>query len=163
MPSVSVTKSAGLKSLISSHSPLASLAENNGCFNLIVVRLSTETSRRRRYIVSSSLAFSITSAARLSASIYLSPIFAQHSSGRAITSYKPYFISGPKTTALFDGIVHGVVVHITTSEPLSSASSLSVTLNLTQIVKLSLSWYSISASANAVFSIGDHITGFEPW
>ena len=72
-------------------------------------------------------------------------------------------MSGPKTTALFEGMVQGVVVQITTSAPLSSLSSLSVTLNFTQIVKLSLSWYSTSASAKAVFSTGDHITGLDPW
>ena len=65
-------------------------------------------------MVSSSLAFSITPSAKLSANMYRSPIFAQHSSGREITSYKPYFMSGPKTTALFDGMVQGVVVQITT-------------------------------------------------
>jgi hypothetical protein len=38
-----------------------------------------------------------------------------------------------------------------------------VTSNGTQTASVWRSWYSTSASASAVFSTGDHITGFEPW
>ena len=44
----------------------------------------------------------------------------------------------------------------------SSGSAKSTTGNFTQIVNDSLSWYSTSASASAVCSTGDHMTGFEP-
>ena len=60
------------------------------------------------------------------------------------------------------GIVHGVVVQITTEAPSRSPSSVSVIGNFTQIVGEVFSWYSTSASASAVFSTDDHITGFEP-
>ncbi len=64
-------------------------------------------------------------------------------------------------------MVQGVVVQITTAAPSSSpakpliAGAL-ITGNRTQIVVLVWSWYSISASASAVFSTGDHITGRSP-
>ena len=57
-------------------------------------------------------------------------------------------------------MVHGVVVQMTTFAPSKAPF---VIINLTQIVGLLCSRYSISASAKAVFSTGDHITGFEPW
>ena len=41
-------------------------------------------------------------------------------------------------------------------------NSLEINGNLTHMVLLWCSLYSISASARAVFSTGDHITGFEP-
>ena len=119
-------------------------------------------SQSRRNIDVSSRAWPKTSSAKLSERIKRSPILAQHSSGRPITSYRPYEISAPYTTALFDGIVQGVVVQMTTLAESSVASPVPTTLNFTHTVKLSLSWYSTSASARAVFSIGDHITGFDP-
>ena len=78
---------------------------------------------------------------------------------------------GPKATARFCGIVHGVVVQITTRAPSRSVrmqpssgvnSCCATTGKPTQIMWLVWSWYSTSASASAVCSTGDHITGFEP-
>ena len=66
-----------------------------------------------------------------------------------------------KQTARLPGMVQGVVVQITT-EASARASSPDTTGNLTQIVSDSWSWYSTSASARAVFSTTDHITGLEP-
>ena len=57
------------------------------------------------------------------------------------------------------GIVHGVVVQITTE---SSEPADSWTGNFTQIMGEFRSWYSTSASARAVRSTGLHITGLEP-
>ena len=59
-------------------------------------------------------------------------------------------------------MVQGVVVQITTLGAADSASDPSTTGNFTQIVGLTWSWYSTSASASAVRSTGLHITGFEP-
>jgi hypothetical protein len=71
------------------------------------------------------------------------------------------------STALLDGMVQGVVVQITTGMRKDRrrvwSRALGVTRNFTQIGEAWLSWYSTSASASAVFSTGDHITGFEPW
>ena len=58
-------------------------------------------------------------------------------------------------------MVQGVVVQITTWAS-ASASGPWANGNFTQIVGLTWSWYSTSASASAVFSTGDHITGLEP-
>ena len=66
---------------------------------------------------------------------------------------------GLKATARFCGIVQGVVVQITTEAPPKVSPT---GLNRTQIVWLVWSLYSTSASASAVFSTGDHITGFDP-
>ncbi len=80
-------------------------------------------------------------------------------------------------------MVQGVVVQITTLAPIRSAAARlwsapaqsssspsamgasppDTTGKGTQIVWLLWSWYSTSASASAVFSTGDHMTGFEPW
>ena len=64
--------------------------------------------------------------------------------------------------ARFAGIVHGVVVQIITDVFTSLFSSEEITGNFTKIVIDLCSLYSISASANAVFSTVDHITGLEP-
>ena len=68
------------------------------------------------------------------------------------------------------GMVHGVVVQMTmdgvawrkASRSSGWSSVAPVTGNLTQIVGLLCSCYSISASARAVRSTGDHMTGLEP-
>src|SRR5690606_38316778 len=68
------------------------------------------------------------------------------------------------------GMVHGVVVQITTDGVAARNDSSSsgcpslapVTGNLTHTVGLTCGWYSISASARAVRSTGDHITGLDP-
>ena len=59
-------------------------------------------------------------------------------------------------------MVQGVVVQITTELSANNAIGVSTTGKRTQIVVLVWSWYSISASARAVFSTGDHITGRRP-
>ena len=64
--------------------------------------------------------------------------------------------------ARFAGIVHGVVVQIRTEAPSRSPSRVRTIGNRTQIVVEVFSWYSTSASASAVLSTADHITGFEP-
>ena len=56
-------------------------------------------------------------------------------------------------------MVHGVVVQMTIEAPSSGPPS---SLNRTNTVSLVRSWYSISASASAVFSTGDHMTGRRP-
>jgi hypothetical protein len=58
-------------------------------------------------------------------------------------------------------MVQGVVVQITTAPP-AATSGPSITGNFTQIVGLTWSWYSTSASARAVRSTGLHITGLAP-
>ena len=68
----------------------------------------------------------------------------------------------PAATARLPGMVQGVVVQITTAAPCNSGSGAWITGKRTQIVVLVWSWYSISASARAVFSTGDHITGRSP-
>jgi hypothetical protein len=60
------------------------------------------------------------------------------------------------------GIVHGVVVQITAWAPTSSGIGDSVISNATSIWVEVMSSYSTSASASAVFSTGDHITGLAP-
>ena len=45
----------------------------------------------------------------------------------------------------------------------SGKSWAEATRNGTQTWWLVWSWYSTSASASAVFSTGDHMTGFDPW
>ncbi len=86
---------------------------------------------------------------------------------------------GPKQIARFCGRVQGVVVQIRTVVPSSTAAFSAVakdppalfatptagdstTPNFTQTASTCRSWYSTSASASAVFSTGDHITGFDP-
>ena len=64
--------------------------------------------------------------------------------------------------ARFAGMVHGVVVQITTKAPSRSPSSVSTMGKRTCTVGEVFSWYSTSASASAVFSTEDHMTGFEP-
>ncbi len=64
--------------------------------------------------------------------------------------------------ARLPGIVQGVVVQITTDAPTRSCAGADKTGKRTQIVVEVWSWYSISASASAVFSTGDHITGRRP-
>ena len=64
-------------------------------------------------------------------------------------------------------MVQGVVVQMTIAAPWSSSAGTPsagalMTGKRTQIVVLVWSWYSISASASAVFSTGDHITGRSP-
>src|ERR1700675_2702451 len=71
-------------------------------------------------------------------------------------------MSGPAATARLPGMVQGVVVQITTYAPSSSLTGARRIGKRTQIVVLVWSWYSISASASAVFSTGDHITGRKP-
>ena len=71
-------------------------------------------------------------------------------------------MSSPKAIALFPGIVQGVVVQITTDAFNKSGSFDSKIGNFTYIQVDLCSLYSISASANAVFSTVDHITGLEP-
>src|SRR3569623_2121641 len=74
-----------------------------------------------------------------------------------------YSISGPYAKAWFTGIVHGVVVQITACAPTSSgAFGASTISNATSICVDTTSSYSTSASASAVFSTGDHITGLAP-
>ena len=60
------------------------------------------------------------------------------------------------------GIVQGVVVQITKYVSLSKIPLPSLTWNFTKIVGLLISWYSISASANADSLDGDQYTGFNP-
>src|ERR1041384_8365409 len=60
------------------------------------------------------------------------------------------------------GIVHGVVVHAIAYAPTNSGIGLSTISNATSIWVETMSSYSISASASAVFSTGDHITGLAP-
>ena len=57
-------------------------------------------------------------------------------------------------------MVQGVVVQMTTDAPASPPSP--STGKRTNTVSLVRSWYSISASASAVRSTGDHITGRRP-
>jgi hypothetical protein len=64
--------------------------------------------------------------------------------------------------ARLPGSVHGVVVQMTTLALTSSPTVLSRTGNFTHTVSLVWSSYSTSASASAVFSTTDHITGLEP-
>ena len=64
-----------------------------------------------------------------------------------------------KAIARLPGMVQGVVVQMTAK---ASFGSPFTTLNFTKIVGESFSWYSTSASARAVFSTTDHMTGFEP-
>src|ERR1700686_1619915 len=71
-------------------------------------------------------------------------------------------MSSPAATARLPGIVQGVVVQITTDAPTRSFVGDDSTGKRTQIVVDVWSWYSISASASAVFSTGDHITGRRP-
>jgi len=59
-------------------------------------------------------------------------------------------------------MVQGVVVQITIDAPSSPATGLRRTGKRTQTVSDLCSWYSISASASAVFSTTDHITGRAP-
>ena len=59
------------------------------------------------------------------------------------------------------GIVQGVVVQMMMSAS-TTASGPFTTGNFTQIVGETWSRYSTSASASAVCSTGDHITGLEP-
>ena len=77
------------------------------------------------------------------------------------TSYKPYSNLEENAKALLAGIVHGVVVQIKIFASLKSSAPFKIG-KLTQIVGEACSRYSTSASANAVFSTTDHITGFEP-
>src|SRR6516162_1487646 len=71
-------------------------------------------------------------------------------------------MAAPAAIARLPGIVQGVVVQITTDAPISACTGADRTGKRTQIVVLEWSWYSISASASAVFSTGDHITGRSP-
>src|SRR3954454_15794993 len=71
-------------------------------------------------------------------------------------------MSSPAAMARLPGIVHGVVVQIATDAPTRSLAGEDSTGKRTQIVADVWSWYSISASASAVFSTGDHITGRNP-
>ena len=64
-------------------------------------------------------------------------------------------------TARLPGRVQGVVVQIATAAP-RAASGPRTTGKRTNTVVDSRSRYSISASARAVRSTGDHITGFAP-
>ena len=65
--------------------------------------------------------------------------------------------------ARLPGRVQGVVVQMTTLAPMKASPSRSfVTGKATHTVSLTWSSYSTSASASAVFSTTDHITGFEP-
>ena len=77
------------------------------------------------------------------------------------TSNKPYSNWDENANALLAGIVHGVVVQIKILAPLKSLSPFKIG-KLTHIVGDACSRYSTSASAKAVFSTTDHITGFEP-
>lgn len=60
------------------------------------------------------------------------------------------------------GIVQGVVVQITTRAAARSPSAPDRIGKATNTVSLTCSSYSTSASASAVFSTTDHITGLEP-
>ena len=69
----------------------------------------------------------------------------------------------PAAMARLPGMVQGVVVQITTAAPASSGHAApgppgSAPRSCVQV----WSWYSTSASASAVFSTGDHITGRRP-
>ena len=66
-----------------------------------------------------------------------------------------------KQIARLPGIVQGVVVQMTTEAPARWGGPL-FTGNFAQIVSDSWSKYSTSASASAVRSTTDHMTGFEP-
>ncbi|TCQ00092.1 hypothetical protein C8J46_102233 [Sphingomonas sp. PP-F2F-A104-K0414] len=80
-----------------------------------------------------------------------------------VTLHTAYSISGPWLSAWFTGIVHGVVVQITAKAPTNSgALGASTISNATSICVETMSSYSTSASASAVFSTGDHITGLAP-
>ena len=72
-------------------------------------------------------------------------------------------MSSPYATARLPGMVQGVVVQITTEAPSTSgAAGAHSTGKRAQSVGETWSWYSISASASAVFSTGLHITGLSP-
>ena len=64
--------------------------------------------------------------------------------------------------ARLPGMVQGVVVQITTEAPDSSECPGWRIGKATKIVVDVWSWYSTSASASAVFSTTDHITGLAP-
>ena len=68
-------------------------------------------------------------------------------------------MSAPAASARLPGMVQGVVVQITADVPASGPSRMG---KRTHTVSLRCSWYSISASASAVFSTTDHITGRRP-
>ena len=64
--------------------------------------------------------------------------------------------------ARLPGSVQGVVVQMTTEASSSSGTAGAETGNFTQTVVEVWSWYSTSASARAVFSTTDHMTGLAP-
>ena len=79
-----------------------------------------------RQVPEAAFAARITSSASLSASASLSPVFTHGSNAKPCsmlsTSYRPYVIDGEYEIARFPGIVHGVVVQITTETFRSSAT-----------------------------------------
>src|SRR5262245_6841566 len=108
--------------------------------------------------------------------MYFSPTLAQFPPGACVTSYSPYASFELKQIARLPGIVQGVVVQITKLAlsriwdasdeadrfaPRTGAAA-ALTGNFTHTWSLVWSWYSISASASAVFSTTDHMTGFDP-
>ena len=68
-------------------------------------------------------------------------------------------MSAPAASARLPGMVQGVVVQMTTLVPASGPFRMG---KRTQTVSLVRSWYSISASASAVFSTTLHMTGRRP-
>ena len=71
-------------------------------------------------------------------------------------------MAGPTASARLPGMVQGVVVQITRDAPTRSGIGEDMTSKRAMMVGLTWSWYSTSASASAVFSTGDHITGRRP-
>jgi hypothetical protein len=99
----------------------------------------------------------------LSAAPGSSPAGPRLPSAAAVTSTRDAIGDlGEKAMARLPGMVHGVVVQMTMRRPPARAARLPTGKRMTQIVSLVWSWYSTSASASAVFSTTDHITGLEP-
>src|SRR5690349_5717623 len=103
-----------------------------------------------------------TSSASAVARTRRSPTTAELPSATAKTLKTPYSMSGPYAMARLPGRVHGVVVQITMEVSSNSGVAGPETGKRTHRVVEVWSWYSTSASASAVFSTTDHITGLAP-
>ncbi|MNW18843.1 hypothetical protein D3C71_2185680 [compost metagenome] len=71
-------------------------------------------------------------------------------------------MSSPKAMARLPGRVQGVVVQMTMLASSTSGAGEPQMAKRAKTVVEVWSWYSISASASAVFSTTDHMTGFAP-
>ncbi|MNZ97274.1 hypothetical protein D3C78_1165020 [compost metagenome] len=108
-----------------------------------------------------SFALAAASSASFLAKISFSPGCGPKSFCALSTSKRPYSTREENAMARLPGMVHGVVVQMTTETP-ERAGAASFTGNFTQIMSLSTSAYSTSASASAVRSTTDHMIGLEP-